>query len=173
MKANELEIGKKYYTTGYTGTYAVINDAKNDPVAALKLMGVELTTGETKNFPPLAAAIVTYPKMLNDIHVRKTMKSALLSARKQAQGCKLILDGFWSYICPDLFAFCQWLFCGQDTPDGLIPEGYIYNHYYDQTEYTETCCLRYPHLGNGGFWQRTQLNIEENINEAFGKRFKK
>lgn len=28
-------------------------------------------------------------------------------------------------------------------------------------------------LGNGGFWQRTQLNIEENINEAFGKRFQK
>lgn len=28
-------------------------------------------------------------------------------------------------------------------------------------------------LGNGGFWQKTQLNIEENINEAFGKRFQK
>lgn len=28
-------------------------------------------------------------------------------------------------------------------------------------------------LGNGGFWQQTQFNIEENINEAFGKRFKK
>lgn len=28
-------------------------------------------------------------------------------------------------------------------------------------------------LGNGGFWQRTQFNIKENINEAFGKRFKK
>lgn len=40
-------------------TIKAINDAKNDPVAALKLMGVELTTGETKNFPPLAAAIVT------------------------------------------------------------------------------------------------------------------
>ena len=63
--------------------------------------------------------------MLNDIHVQKTMKSALMSARKEAQGCKLILDGFWSYICPDLFAFCQWLFLGQDVPDGLIPEGYI------------------------------------------------
>ena len=142
-------------------TIKAINDAKNDPVAALKLMGVELTTGETKNFPPLAAAIVTYPKMLNDIHVRKTMKSALLSARKQAQGCKLILDGFWSYICPDLFAFCQWLFCGQDTPDGLIPEGYIYNHYYDQTEYTETCCLRYPHLSDCEHGIRKVLHSEE------------
>lgn len=28
-------------------------------------------------------------------------------------------------------------------------------------------------LGNGGFWQKTQFNIKENINEAFGKRFKK
>lgn len=28
-------------------------------------------------------------------------------------------------------------------------------------------------LGNGGFWQKTQFNIKENINEAFGKRFQK
>ena len=28
-------------------------------------------------------------------------------------------------------------------------------------------------LGNGGFWQKTQFNIKENINEAFEKRFKK
>lgn len=28
-------------------------------------------------------------------------------------------------------------------------------------------------LGNGGFWRNTYFNIENNINEAFGKRFKK
>ena len=70
--------------------------------------------------------------MLNDVHVQKTMESALKSVRKEAQGCKLILDGLWSYICPDLFAFCQWLFLGQDVPEGLVPKDYIYNHYYDE-----------------------------------------
>lgn len=84
-----------------------------------------------------------------------------MSARKEAQGCKLILDGFWSYICPDLFAFCQWLFLGQDVPDGLIPEGYIYNHYYDGMDIKETCCLRYPHLSDCEHGIRKVMQSEE------------
>ena len=146
-------------------TIDYINQAKQKPKVALKLMGIELETDEmekesetgeiiqatefTNVLPPLYAAIMKYPKMLNDIHVQKTMKSALLSARKQAQGCKLILDGTWSYICPDLFAFCEWLFLGEDVPNGLIPKGYIYNHYYDdKLTIEETCCIRYPHLSD-------------------------
>lgn len=140
-----------------------INQAKTDPKMALKMMGIELeadeiegkTEKETKEtefvnvLSPLHAAILKYPQMLNDIYVQKIMKSALLSARKQAQGCKLILDGTWSYICPDLFAFFEWLFLGEDVPDGLIPGGYIFNHYYDdKSDIDETCCIRYPHLSD-------------------------
>lgn len=130
-------------------------------------MGIELESEDEKNsyenveLNALHAAILKYPQMLNDVHVQKTMKSALLSARKEAQGCKLILDGFWSYICPDLFAFCQWLFLGQDVPDGLIPEGYIYNHYYDCTDIKETCCLRYPHLSDCEHGIRKVMQSEE------------
>ena len=145
-------------------TINYINDAKKDPKIALKLMGIELEACEQEQendsdekqeiqyanvLSPLHAAIVKCPQMLNDIHVQKIMKSALLSARKQAQGCKLILDGTWSYICPDLFAFCEWLFLGEDVPKGLVPEGYIFNHYYDdKLDIQETCCLRYPHLSD-------------------------
>ena len=143
-------------------TIDYINKAKTNSYVALKLMGIELEADEIESesgentqeefvnvLSPLHAAILKYPEMLNDIHVQKTMKSALLSARKQAQGCKLILDGTWSYICPDLFAFCEWLFLGEDAPKGLIPEGYIYNHYYDdKSNIEETCCLRYPHLSD-------------------------
>jgi len=148
-------------------TVDYINNAKKDPKVALKLMGIELESEDEKNsyenveLNALHAAILKYPQMLNDIHVQKTMKSALMSARKEAQGCKLILDGFWSYICPDLFAFCQWLFLGQDVPDGLIPEGYIYNHYYDGMDIKETCCLRYPHLSDCEHGIRKVMQSEE------------
>lgn len=130
-------------------TIDYINDAKKEPKTALKLMGIDLESSENgsmQNF--LYASILAYPQMLNDIHVQKTMKNALLSERKKAQGSKLILDGLWSYICPDLFAFCQWLFLGDDTPEGLVPEGYIFNHYYDNKDLDETCCIRYPHLSD-------------------------
>ena len=133
-------------------TVNYINDAKKDPKIALKLMGIELEseddTFDGSELKSLHAAILKHPQMLNDVHVQKTMESALKSVRKEAQGCKLILDGFWSYICPDLFAFCQWLFLGQDVPEGLIPKDYIYNHYYDGKEIIESCCLRYPYLSD-------------------------
>lgn len=148
-------------------TVDYINNAKKDPKVALKLMGIELESEDEKNsyenveLNALHAAILKYPQMLNDVHVQKTMKSALISARKEAQGCKLILDGLWSYICPDLFAFCQWLFLGQDVPEGLIPEGYVYNHYYDGMDIEETCCLRYPHLSDCEHGIRKVLQSEE------------
>lgn len=148
-------------------TVDYINDAKKDPNVALKLMGIELESereegvSEDLQLNALHASILKYPQLLNDIHVQKTMKSALQSVRKEAQGCKLILDGLWSYICPDLFAFCQWLFLGQNVPEGLIPEGYVYNHYYDATDIEETCCLRYPHLSDGEHGIRKVLQTEE------------
>ena len=143
-------------------TVDYINNAKKDPEVALKLMGIDLETiDDESELNVLHAAILKYPKLLNDVHVKKTMKSALISARKEAQGCKLILDGLWSYLCPDLFAFCQWLFLGQDVPEGLIPEGYVYNHYYDDMDMEETCCLRYPHLSDCEHGIRKVLHSEE------------
>lgn len=135
--------------------------------AALQMMGIEIDSEDMEDkmedieLNVLHAAILKYPQLLNDIHVQKTMKSVLLSERRKAQGCKLVLDGFWSYICPDLYAFCQWLFLGQDVPEGLVPEGYIYNYYYDGKEIEETCCLRYPHLSDCEHGIRKVLQSKE------------
>lgn len=148
-------------------TVKYINDAKTKPEVALKLMGIEIETEENKSdnnenkMNALYTSILKYPAMLNDVHVKKTMKSAVQSIRKEAQGCKLTMDGFWSYICPDLFAFCEWLFLGEDVPKGLVPEGYIYNHYYDGTNIEETCCLRYPHLSDCEHGIRKVLQSEK------------
>lgn len=93
--------------------------------------------------------------------VKSESQQSMLSERRKAQGCKLVLDGFWSYICPDLYAFCQWLFLGQDVPEGLVPNGYIYNHYYNDKEIEETCCLRYPHLSDCEHGIRKVLQSKE------------
>lgn len=141
-----------------------INGAKTDPKIALKLMGVDVEIKEdnetdneevadeneviAKEINVLFASILKCPELLNDVHVRKVMQSALLSERNKAMGCKLIMDGIWSYVCPDLFAFCQWLFLGDDDPVGLVPNGYVYNNYYKNKDILEVCCIRYPHLSD-------------------------
>lgn len=145
-------------------TIGYINNAKTDSKVALKFMGIDLESSEEEEkaeMSALYASIIRYPAMLNDVHVQKMMKSAVQSFRKDAMGSKLIMDGFWSYICPDLYAFCEWLFLGEDTPEGLVPEGYIYNNYYDDINIEETCCLRYPHLSDCEHGVRQVLQSEE------------
>ncbi len=146
-------------------TIRYINEAKTKPNVALKLMGVDIesyenmeldgTTDEEliKDVTPLkmdtlSASIMRCPELLNDVHVRKVMQSALVSERNKAMGSKLILDGMWSYVCPDLYAFCQWLFLGRDNPEGLIKRGKVYNNFYKDTDIEEACCIRYPHLSD-------------------------
>lgn len=53
-----------------------------------------------------------------------------------------------------------------DTTYKYVPSGRDTNTIYG---YAENGGL----LGNGGFWQRTLDDIEDNINESFGKRFDK
>lgn len=128
-------------------TISYINGAKTDTKMALKLMGIDENFINKCN--PLFKAISKYPQMLNDIHVKKIMKNALKAERKKAMGGKIILDGIWSYVCPDLYAFCEWLFCGEENPNGLVKKGYIYNQFYTNKEdIKEVCCIRYPHLSD-------------------------
>ena len=141
-------------------TVRYINDAKTDSKVALKLMGIDLDKQPKAELDPLYASIYRCPQLLEDDYVKKVMENALLSARKKAMGCKLILDGIWSYVCPDLYAFCEWLFLGQDEPEGLIRKGHIYNNYYTDMNngvdkdvdtdliIEEVCCIRYPHLSD-------------------------
>lgn len=128
----------------------------------LMLMGVDLENmDEVPELNALYASIVRYPALLQDGYVKKKLESAWKAIRKQAQGCRLYMEGLWSYICPDLFAFCQWLFLGQDEPEGLIPEGHVYNHYYIGKNIEETCCLRYPHLSDCEHGIRKVLQSEK------------
>lgn len=131
-------------------TIEYINKARTEPKYALKLMGMEIDKEQQQDreFDVLHASLQKYPELLEDVHVRKVMQRAVESARKKAMGCKLFMDGLWSYICPDLYAFCQWLFLGEENPEGLLKDGYIYNRYYVNTDVKESCCLRYPHLSD-------------------------
>lgn len=123
-----------------------INDAKTDPNVALKLMGI---TDAAKVTNPLHAAILQYPYLLNDAYVKKVMQNALKAERTKAMGGKIILNGLWSYVCPDLYAFCQWLFLGESEPEGLLDSGHVYNKFYDNKDaIEEVCCIRYPHLSD-------------------------
>lgn len=97
--------------------------------------------------PYLSDAIRAYPNLIQDNYVQKKLENKFRSERKDACGNKLILkDSLYSYICPDLYAFCEWLFCGIENPKGIVPRNYVYNGFYNDKGYDKVDCLRSPHL---------------------------
>lgn len=128
-------------------TVQMINDAKTEPEAALKIMGINLEKDSILD--PLYGAIKEYPNMLQDPYVRKRINSKIESIRKCAMGGKPFIRGFYSYICPDLYAACEYWLCNQDIPNGLIPANSVYNSFYnDKDVIKEIVCLRSPHLSD-------------------------
>lgn len=85
---------------------------------------------EILNEPYLSDAIKLYPGLIQDKYIQEKMKDKFRTERKKACGNKLILkDSLYSYICPDLYAFCEWLFCSIENPKGIIPKNYVYNSF--------------------------------------------
>ena len=124
-----------------------INDAKMNPDTALEIMGADMETEE--GLDPFYASIKAYPQMLQDSYVRKRIDKKIKSERKKAMSGRPYIKGYYNYICPDLYAVCEYWFCGIDEPEGLIPKNHVYNALYGGKEdVTEVCCLRSPHLSD-------------------------
>lgn len=95
----------------------------------------------------ISLALEQYRELVYDEYIQSKLESKFKSERNDARGNKLILkDSLYSYICPDLYAFCTWLFCGIENPKGIVPHNYVYNSFYNDKPYGIVDCLRSPHL---------------------------
>lgn len=120
-------------------TIEYLNDMKTDLKTMVKAM--------SKNDSYLALSIEAYNDLVYDKHVIEDIEEKFRRERTEARGNKLILkDSLYSYICPDLYAFCTWLFCGIENPKGLVPKNYVYNSFFNDMDYEKVDCLRSPHL---------------------------
>ncbi len=95
----------------------------------------------------ISLALEQHKELVYDEYIQDRLESKFKSERNDARGNKLILkDSLYSYICPDLYAFCTWLFCGIENPKGIIPRNYVYNSFFNEKPYDVVDCLRSPHL---------------------------
>lgn len=89
-------------------------------------------------------AVRLYPPLLRDTYsldVLKELKESLL--RKYWSG-KLEVAGKYTFILPDLYAFCEYLFKGEHNPQGLLDNDEVYCRLFEKKK--ELDCLRSPHL---------------------------
>lgn len=113
----------------------------NDKRTMMKLIGV---TKENQNKNHYQQAIQYYPQLLNDTYSKDILRQIKRSTVKRAKSGKLFLDAKYTFICPDLYAFCENLLLGIKEPKGLLSDGDVSCNLY--SDKAELDCLRSPHL---------------------------
>lgn len=124
----------------------LLNGAMKNKESLFTLMDIsEDDDGMNYFYKSLALA---FDKLILDIHTQKKIKSFIDKEKREASGGKVLIEGYYSYIMPDIYALCEILFLNKKNPDGIIPGNHVYNAEYSNKGYEEVCCARSPHLSD-------------------------
>ena len=118
-----------------------INKVGNDYQTTMRLLGAT-DYNQSPNY--FQQALMLYPELFRDAYHRDILKQVKKSLVKQAKGGRLVVNGRYQFLAPDLYAFCEWLFVGIQNPDGLLADGEVYSRL--NRDGAELACLRSPHL---------------------------
>lgn len=129
-----------------------------DKETMLRVLGA---TEKKKHRTALQDALLLYPELLNDDHTKEIIKNKKKSMIKDAKSGKLLVDGArYTYLCPDLYAFCEKLFLNIQNPKGLLSGNDVHCSLYDEG-YIDI--LRSPHLfrEHGVRWNKKDEKYEK------------
>lgn len=99
-----------------------------------------------KDLRPFQQALDIYPELFSDFYTKESLSKIKLSLVKDYRSAKLEVEGKYTFLIPDLYAFCEYLFKGDKNPKGLLSNGQVSCNLYKRSE--ELDCLRSPHLYN-------------------------
>ncbi len=89
-------------------------------------------------------ALEHYPELLRDTYSKEILKQVKKKITNNAKGGKIYIDGKYTFIVPDLYAFCEQLVLGEGEPRGLLADQEVSCSLYPDGEPLD--CLRSPHL---------------------------
>ena len=121
-----------------------ITEISNSLENMLKFFGVRQEDEESNNRDYFQEALKIYPELLNDISCRDDLKDLKNSLLNTYRGGKLEVRGKFTFVLPDLYAFCEWLFMGIEVPKGLLENNEVFCRIYKNSK--ELDCLRSPSL---------------------------
>ena len=133
----------------------------NDYQTTMRLLGA---TEYNKNPSWFQEALMIYPELFRDQYCREILKQTKQSLVKQAKSGRLRVNGKYLFLSPDLYAFCEWLFLGEQNPKGLLENGEVYTSELKNGD--ELACLRSPHLYRE--WPIKQNKRNEELDRWFG-----
>ena len=111
---------------------------------ALEFFGVRLNDEQELHKDFYQKSLKVYPELLSDPAAREDLRDLKNSMIKKYRGAHLDVVGKFTFVLPDLYAFCEWLFLGVDEPVGLLEDGEVFCRLYKTRDKLD--CLRSPHL---------------------------
>ncbi|MFP3509372.1 hypothetical protein SB775_06840 [Peribacillus sp. SIMBA_075] len=109
-----------------------------DKLTMLKVLGATEANERKRSFQK---SLLKYPQMLNDAYSKEAIMTKKRSLVNEAKTGKLNVEGSYTFVIPDLYSFCEFLFNGEAKP--LLVENEV--HCSLQPE-GKVGILRSPHL---------------------------
>lgn len=124
-----------------TATRNKIQKMTSDKDTMLKVFGAVERNLHKNDFQE---ALYLYPELLQDEYTRDVLRELKKSLESDAWSARLDVDGKYLFVIPDLYAFCEHLFAGENNPLGLLRNSEVYCRPYRFSRKLD--CLRSPHL---------------------------
>jgi hypothetical protein len=140
MLQSLTDISEKELSNLCESTISDIVKIGSDKEVMLRILGATDNNPRKNHFQN---ALSMYPELLNDEYSKKVIKDKKKSLVKDAKSGKLNINGKYTYIIPDVYAFMEFLFLGIKEPRGLLSNGDVFCNLYDEGAVD---VLRSPHL---------------------------
>lgn len=120
-----------------------INGICSDKNIQLEMFGITPDKSFDR-YSGVQKCLAEYNGLLKDNYFREQLRDLRKKEIEDLYSAKFKVNGYYTFLLPDLYAFCEWLFQGKKIPNGLLNDGEVYCrlHQFDK----EIDCLRSPHL---------------------------
>lgn len=119
-----------------------INDMATDLDTMLKVFGAD--SHRSDNNTAFVKCLQKYPELISDTYSRQTLRDIKNRLEKDLYSAKFKIRGKYTFVVPDLYAFCEWLFLGIEKPKGILKENEVCCRLFQDN--VKLDCLRSPHL---------------------------
>lgn len=120
-----------------------INGICTDKNIQLELFGV--MEGKPKyKYNGMQRCLDEYNGLIKDSYFRSQLRDLRKKQIKDLYSAKFKVNGYYTFLLPDYYAFSEWLFMGEKIPKGLLADGEVYCKLHEFGK--EVDCLRSPHL---------------------------
>ena len=120
-----------------------INGICSDKNIQLELFGIKEGKPHSK-YNGMQKCLLEYNGLIKDNYFREQLRDFRKKLIKDLYSAKFRVNGYYTFLLPDFYAFSEWLFMGVKIPNGLLADGEVYCKLHKTGQ--EIDCLRSPHL---------------------------